>query len=318
MHENRILELLTRKIVGKATSHELGELSYLLTKCQDAVHYEALLEQVWNLGQVGIKDNLDEAFRKHKLRNQDDLDFDTKGNGFYVFFKKHALILAAVTLIVFSTGLYFSGYYHSSNKLVRTDIYAGKRIRKEVKLKDGTMVRLNSDSKLSYDPDTQWQIQRDVSLKSLYDFSRLQWQVIFKNASPQWYCTYSPTKLLRAEAILRGWATGDAAVHYSNSVRADLQRMAEFGTQAAITAATITAYVAANFLVTAIALKMIDEQYWVVYIPNGFKALANFRLTGYPNLPANPFTASEIPGEFIRLSVYPESEQIANKENYAE
>ena len=51
MHENRIVELLTRKIAEEATPDELGELSYLLTKYPDALYYEALLEQVWSLGQ---------------------------------------------------------------------------------------------------------------------------------------------------------------------------------------------------------------------------------------------------------------------------
>lgn len=164
MHENRIVELLTRKIAGEATPDELGELSYLLTKYPDAVYYEALLEQVWNLGQDGKQEDLDEAFEKHKLKNQNDLDFETKGNGFYGFFKKHTLLLATVVLIIFSTSLYFSKFYHSTNKEVRVDIYAGKGIRKEVKLPDGTLVRLNSDSKLSYDLDMQRHGQRDVIL----------------------------------------------------------------------------------------------------------------------------------------------------------
>ena len=76
MDENRIVELLTRKIAGEATSDELGELSYLLTKYPDAVYYEALLDQVWDLGQEDSKNDLNEAFDKHKLSKQDDLDFE--------------------------------------------------------------------------------------------------------------------------------------------------------------------------------------------------------------------------------------------------
>ncbi|SDM51916.1 FecR protein [Daejeonella rubra] len=164
MHENRIVELLTRKIAGEATPDELGELSYLLTKYPDAVYYEALLEQVWDLGHDSGQEDLEEAFEKHKLNNQDDLDFETKGKSFYSFFKSNVLLLTTAVLIIFSTSLYFSKYYHSSNKVVRVDIYAGKGIRKEVKLPDGTFVRLNSDSKLSYDLDMQRHDQRDVSL----------------------------------------------------------------------------------------------------------------------------------------------------------
>jgi transmembrane sensor len=164
MHENRIVELLTRKIAGEATPDELGELSYLLTKYPDAVYYEALLEQVWSLGQDGVTEDLEDAFKKHKLHHQDDLDFETKGKGSYSFFKSNILLIATVAFIIFSTSLYFSNYYHSTTKEVQVDIYAGKGIRKEVKLPDGTLVMLNSDSKLSYDLDMQSHDQRDVIL----------------------------------------------------------------------------------------------------------------------------------------------------------
>ncbi len=150
---------------------------------------------------------------------------------------------------------------------------------------------------------------------SLYDYSQFDWQVVFTNTSPQWYCTYSQTQLLLAEAIVRGWATGDAAACYSNAIKADLERMADFGAQAVIPAATITAYVAANPLVAGNELRMIGEQYWVVSIPNGFEAWSNFRRTGFPVLAPNPYPASEIPGEFIRRHVYPDRESDSNKAN---
>lgn len=150
---------------------------------------------------------------------------------------------------------------------------------------------------------------------SLYDYSQFDWQVVFTNSSPQWYCTYSQTQLLLAEAVVRGWASGNAATMYSNAIQADLARMAEFGSQAVIPAATITAYVAANPLVDGNELKMIGEQYWVVSIPNGYEGWSNFRRTGYPNLTPNPYPASEIPGEFIRRHVYPDREYVSNKAN---
>jgi hypothetical protein len=150
---------------------------------------------------------------------------------------------------------------------------------------------------------------------SLYDYSQFDWLVVFTNQSPQWYCTYSQTQLLLAEAIVRGWTTGDAATCYSNAVKADLQRMADFGTAAAIPSATVDAYVTANPLVTGDELNMIGDQYWVASLPNGFEAWSNFRRTNRPALAPNPYPASEIPGEFIRRHVYPDSEDVNNKEN---
>jgi len=164
MHENRIVELLTRKIAGEATPDELGELSYLLTKYPDSVYYEALLEQVWSLGQDAVTDDLEDAFEKHKQNHQIDLDFEAKGHGVYGFLKSNIILLTTIVLVIFSTSLYFSKYYNATRKVVQVDIYAGKGIRKEVKLPDGTLVRLNSDSKLSYDLDMQSHSQRDVIL----------------------------------------------------------------------------------------------------------------------------------------------------------
>lgn len=164
MHEHRIVELLTRKIAGEATPEELGELSYLLSQYPDAIYYEALLEQVWDLGQVEDLDKLDEAFEKHKIKFQDDLDFETKRKGIYSYFKNPVLVFATLAFIILSSSLYFSIFYTSTNKEVRVDIFAGKGIRKEIKLPDGTIVQLNSDSKLSYDLDMQNRDQRDVSL----------------------------------------------------------------------------------------------------------------------------------------------------------
>jgi len=168
---------------------------------------------------------------------------------------------------------------------------------------------------LGYDDITIKNTYAAEGVVSFYDYSQFDWQVVFTNSSPQWYCTYSQTELLVAEAILKGWTTGDAATRYSNAIKADLERMAEFGTPATIPAATITDYVAANPLVNGNEEKMIGEQYWVVSIPNGLEGWSNFRRTGYPNLTPNPYPGSEIPGEFIRRHVYADVEVIANKEN---
>jgi hypothetical protein len=168
---------------------------------------------------------------------------------------------------------------------------------------------------LGYNDVTIGQTFAAEGVVSLYDYSQFDWLVVFTNQSPQWYCTYSQTQLMLAEAIVRGWTTGDAGVCYSNAVKADLERMADFGAPAAIPSATVDAYVAANPLIAGDELRMIGEQYWVTSIPNGFEGWSNFRRTGYPQLEPNPYPASEIPGEFIRRHVYPDREDVANKEN---
>lgn len=164
MHNHRIVELLTRKIAGEATPEELGELSYLLTKYPDALYYEALLEQVWDLGQGENHTDMDDSFSKHKLKFMNELDFETPRIAVSRFFMKHVFAFAAILILIFSTSLYFFEVYYSTGDDVRVAISSGKGVRKEIVLPDGTLVRLNSDSKLSYDMDMQIHDQRNVTV----------------------------------------------------------------------------------------------------------------------------------------------------------
>lgn len=164
MHEQRIVELLTRKIAGEATQEELGELSYLLTIYPDSVYYEALLEQVWELGNNEKSVNLDETFNKHKLKYHTELDFEVITNQKPVFYKRPTFILAALCCILLLISTHFIKNYTSGNKEERIEIVAGKGVRKEIKLPDGTVVQLNSDSRISYDMDMQHKNVRDVRL----------------------------------------------------------------------------------------------------------------------------------------------------------
>ncbi len=166
MHEKRIVELLTRKIAGEATPEELGELSYLLSKYPDAVYYEALLDQVWDLGKRDESEDVQQAFEKHKLKYKTELEFVEvrEERSLFSILKKPIIAYAMLICILISASLYFFNFRQFKQKDVRVDIIAGKGIRKEVKLPDGTLVRLNSDSKLSYDLDMQSQEQRNVVL----------------------------------------------------------------------------------------------------------------------------------------------------------
>lgn len=165
-HEKRIVELLTRKISGEATPEELGELSYLLSKYPDAVYYEALLDQVWDLGKRDESDEVQEAYEKHKLKYKTELDFvqDGEKRSLVSFIQRPVFAYAMLVCILIASSLYYFNFRQFKHKDVRVDIIAGKGIRKEVKLPDGTLVRLNGDSKLSYDLDMQSQKQRNVLL----------------------------------------------------------------------------------------------------------------------------------------------------------
>jgi len=164
MQEQRIVKLITRKIAGEATAEELGELSYLLTKSPDAVYYEALLEQVWELGRKEEKPNLDDVYNKHKLKYKEELNFTSNTKSKISFLKRPALVLTVMASIVLLITTHFVKNYIPSNKEERIEVIAGKGIRKEFTLPDGTIVQLNSDSRISYNSDMLDRRQRDVSL----------------------------------------------------------------------------------------------------------------------------------------------------------
>jgi hypothetical protein len=150
---------------------------------------------------------------------------------------------------------------------------------------------------------------------SLWDFSQANTNTVLTTVSPEYFVTHSQTQLLLAEAIVRGWATGDAAAVFANGIRANMEQLAAYGAGGVIPTASINAYVSANPLVTATALNQINTQYWVSSFLNGPELFANFRRSGFPALAPNPYPGSEVPGAFIRRLQYPNSEYVVNQGN---
>jgi hypothetical protein len=164
----------------------------------------------------------------------------------------------------------------------------------------------------------------DVSIKntfatfgtaSLYDYSQVNLTTILKTDAPEYHLTYGQTQLLLAEAIFRGWTTGDADATYKSGIRAHMLQMAEYDTRAAITTDRIQAYLDGNTLQAGKQLEQINNQYWVASFINGSETFANFRRSGFPALTKNPYPGSEIKGNFINRLPYPDSETITNQEN---
>ena len=164
----------------------------------------------------------------------------------------------------------------------------------------------------------------DVSIKnafaadgvvSLYDYSQVNLNTVLSLTAPEYLVTYSETQLLLAEAVVRTWATGDAATLYNNGVASHMRQMADYGSAAAVSEANITAYLTAHPFDPAKALEQINTQYWVSSFMNGSETWANFRRSGFPALTKNPYPGAEITGSFIRRMPYPDGETIVNKAN---
>lgn len=131
---------------------------------------------------------------------------------------------------------------------------------------------------------------------------------------------YAETAFLLAEAIARGWATGDANTHYQNGIRAAMKQLEMYPGMTALNQQLVDDFVTAHTLDNTAAVEEINMQKWVALFPNGYEAFANQRRTGYPVLSA----VEDVGGEsetgrkpFKRL-FYPGTEAYNNTVNYQE
>ena len=185
-------------------------------------------------------------------------------------------------------------------------------------------------SRASSDPDLQIGMPmgyNDVSITSTYnqngvvslwDYSQGNQTTVLNDNSPDFFVTYAQTELLLAEAIIRGWVNGDAQDAFSSGIRANMEQMSDYGSNATIDNAAIDNYLQAHQLDISKALEQINTQYWVATFLNGPECWANFRRSGFPILTPNPYPGSEIPGGFIHRLVYPDAEYVINKPNVEE
>ena len=153
-------------------------------------------------------------------------------------------------------------------------------------------------------------------LASFYDYSQLDRFRMGKIDAPLFLVTNAQTKLLLAEARVRGWITTGptAAILYADAIRANMTEMALYSAASAVATADIETYVLANPLRVGSELREINEQYWVASFLNGPETFANFRRSGFPALTPNPYPGKDV-SLFVRKITYPDSEYAINKAN---
>jgi len=167
-----------------------------------------------------------------------------------------------------------------------------------------------------YDNTSIIPIVEAAGLASLYDYSTLDKTRMGNAEAPSFLLTYSQTQLLLAEAIVRGWASGDAAAAYANAIEAHMQQLSGFPGDTDIDQSDIDAYVLAHPLTGGSEIELINTQYWVSSFLIGDEAWANFRRSGFPAVNPNPYPGSVLTTEnFIRRLTYPDTETTVNKEN---
>lgn len=134
--------------------------------------------------------------------------------------------------------------------------------------------------------------------------------------SPRLLFSFAEVEFLRAEAYLRGWASGSPQEAYESGIRAACEHLDIF-TETGVTSEEIDALLLEPGIVynTATGLEQIITQKWLALIFNGYEAYAEYRRTGFPDLtPGLEQGTSD--GEIPTKMRYPVLELSTNSANY--
>ena len=145
--------------------------------------------------------------------------------------------------------------------------------------------------------------------------------------APTFICTAVQTRLALAEAILRGWASGDAAAEYAEAIRQGVYQFQQFPKAdkfyaTALADNDLEAYVAdkvAKFNAKSDEGKysMIGTQYWIASFADSYETFANWRRTGYPELITMYDYQSTLDGHEIEIGQYSTEGAIPRRFTYS-
>ncbi len=156
-----------------------------------------------------------------------------------------------------------------------------------------------------------------ADITSIYDFAMPNHSVMVAYDSPIIFYSVAEAEFSRAEAIMRGWASGSAQDAYEAGVRAACKQLALYPRATEITDADIDALLAEDAVAwnDTDGMELINTQKWIALLFDGFEAYSNYRRTGFPDISPG-LTSGESPNAVPRRMRYPISEDLTNKANY--
>ena len=135
-------------------------------------------------------------------------------------------------------------------------------------------------------------------------------------ASPYIHLSYAEVEFLLAEAVYRGYISGDAQEHFKNGLEAAVNQWSLFGVNVPADAATT--YSNRNPLRTGAELQQIGTQLWILNVLDPLETWSNWRRLGQPNIPKyENYPASDPDRLLPRRIEYPMNEQVSNPEEWA-
>lgn len=148
---------------------------------------------------------------------------------------------------------------------------------------------------------------------SMLNLKYLDWE------DPYYLISYAEHELMAAEAILKGWISGDASAKFTMGVTAAIDAWTAFDAAFATSASDVSAYISSRGFDSASAadkLRLIGEEYWAATWLNDIESWSNWRRTGFPEL-----TPTSDPNRYQGIDIIPrrlkywENEISANPSN---
>lgn len=159
----------------------------------------------------------------------------------------------------------------------------------------------------------------ETDYTNLNVYSNFNVNTILKRTAPTIFMAASESNLLIAEAIVRGWVSGNATDYYQAAVRLSMKEQAVYGEEGTISDTEIESFLINNLFTKAKTteeqLEVIGKEFWVATFMNGFESYANWRRLGYPVLKPTNYSGSTNPGRISRRLTYPTKEYAINKKN---
>ncbi len=163
-------------------------------------------------------------------------------------------------------------------------------------------------------PQGQYDVQPDTSSIPSYPNSNTGARAgsAIAAAAPVWFMTAAESYFLQAEAVVRGWATGDAKNLFESGIKASFAVFSVTGVDNYIATAPDAIWPSAG--TTAEQIKaIITQKYYAMCGTQGFEAWTEWRRTGYPDIFVVSKTSilgtTALPQRFL----YPETEVTRNQ-----
>jgi hypothetical protein len=155
--------------------------------------------------------------------------------------------------------------------------------------------------------------------KTINRFSIVRSEII-KPDAPNILVSHAQTLFLQAEAVERGWVTGDAEALFRAGVQSAIDQLKLSAPASLFNNAEISEY-AQNEIAYPSAgtleqkLEAINTQYYIASFLDGYESFANWRRTGYPVLTPVNFPGNVTNGTIPRRLQYPANEYGVNTFN---